>query len=91
MSLSQQHKMRQLSGTDDADLTSGKLGVFADHWRNAPEVPERTGNYLVSVLFYEPIVALFIEGRGWYLDNTEHIGLEDSVKCWMPIPEPPRK
>lgn len=65
--------------------------VFVEHWRSASEPPEETGNYLIAIHFYEPIVALFIKGSGWYLEETEHIGLEESVKFWMPLPEPPRK
>lgn len=73
------------------ELACGKLGVFVEHWRKASEPPKETGNYLVAIHFYEPIVALFIKDRGWYLDETAHIGLEESVKYWMPLPEPPRK
>lgn len=78
--------MQNLNGTDDHDLVSGKLGVFADHWRKSPEVPLTTGNYLVGVRSYEPVIALYIEGKGWHLDDTIHAGLEECVRCWMPMP-----
>jgi len=91
MGIEQQQQIKNLTGTSDRELISGKLGVFAEHWRRAPEVPERSGSYLVSVLFYEPIVALYIEKKGWHLNGTEYVGLEDGVKCWMPLPEPWRK
>ena len=71
---------------EQADLMSGKLGVFADHWRKSPEVPENTGNYLVGVRAYEPIIALYIQGKGWHLDDTIHAGLSEHVRCWMPLP-----
>ena len=78
--------MQNLNGTDDHDLVSGKLGVFADHWRKSTEVPEHTANYLVGVRHYEPVIALYIEGKGWHLDDTIHAGLEGHVRCWMPLP-----
>jgi hypothetical protein len=67
-------------------LTSGQLGVFSEYWRKSPEVPEHTGNYLIGVRSYEPIIALYIQNRGWYLDDTIHAGLDEHVRCWMPLP-----
>ena len=82
MSLMHEQKI----GIDQQDLTSGKLGVFADHWRKSPEVPEHTANYLVGVRHYEPVIALYLQGKGWHLDDTIHAGLEEHVRCWMPLP-----
>lgn len=83
--------MQNLNGTDDHDLVSGKLGVFAEHWRKSPEAPENTGNYLVGVRHYEPIIALYLQEKGWHLDDTIHAGLEKHVRCWMPLPTAPKE
>ena len=77
---------RPMATMEQADLMSGKLGVFADHWRKSPEVPAVTGNYLIGVRSYEPVIALYLQGKGWYLDDTIHAGLEEHVRCWMPLP-----
>lgn len=86
-----EHKHKHnLNGIIDAELVSGAMGVFIAEWVSADVKPPRTGNYLVVVRNYEPIVALFIESQGWSLDATEHVGLEDLVKYWMKLPEPPK-
>ena len=71
-------------------MLSGELGVFACSWKDAKEEPPITGNYLVVVRAYEPVIAMFVEGRGWHLGDTIHTGLEDSVKWWMDLPRGPR-
>lgn len=72
------------------DLLDGSRGVFAGNWTDAKQEPPITGNYLVVVRRYEPVIALFVEGRGWHLEDTVHVGLEDSVKWWMELPRGPR-
>ena len=71
-------------------MLSGELGVFACSWKDAKQEPENTGNYLVVVRAYEPVIAMFIQGRGWYLADTIHAGLEDKVAWWMDLPRGPR-
>lgn len=79
-----------LSAATDAELIDGSRGVFAGNWNDVTQAPSVTGNYLVIVRAYEPVVALFIEGRGWHLEDTVHVGFEDSVKWWMDLPKGPR-
>jgi hypothetical protein len=56
-------------------------------WLLVEQEPPVTGNYLVAVEPYEPIVALFIKGKGWDLWDTIHAGLEHYIVAWMPLPE----
>ena len=56
-------------------------------WLLVEQEPPVTGNYIVAVEPYEPIIALFIKGKGWYLDDTIHAALEDYIVAWMPLPE----
>lgn len=88
--LHNKHK-HNLNDVTDAELVSGVTGLFIADWIKADIKPQATGNYLVVVRNYEPIVALFIESKGWILDNTEHIGLEDLITYWMKLPEPPKE
>jgi hypothetical protein len=79
-----------LSAMPAPDLLDGSRGVFAANWNDVKKEPENTGNYLVVVRAYEPVIAMFIEGRGWYLADTSHAGLEDKVAWWMDLPRGPR-
>ena len=71
----------------DNELIDGSCGVFASNWVDVKQEPERTANYLVVVRRYEPVIALFIRGLGWYLDDTIHAGLESEVRMWMELPK----
>jgi len=75
----------------DADLLNGSHGVFASDWISARVAPKDSGNYLVVVRYYQPIIALYVEGAGWDLTDTEHVGLEESIVFWMKLPEIPLK
>ena len=79
-----------LSRTLDSELIDGSRGVFAGNWTDVSQEPPVTGNYLVVVRAYEPVIALFVKGQGWHLGDTIHTGLEDSVKWWMDLPRGPR-
>ena len=80
-----------LSKVADSELIDGSCGVFASNWVDAKQEPERTANYLVVIRRYEPVIALFIKGLGWDLDDTRHIGLKDEVRMWMELPKPQEK
>jgi len=80
-----------LGKAPDAELIDGSRGVFASNWNDAKQAPKETGNYLVSVRSYEPVVGLYIAGRGWDLSDTLYVGLEDLVSCWMDLPKVPRE
>jgi hypothetical protein len=56
-------------------------------WLLVEQEPPVTGNYLVAVEPYEPIVAMFVKGKGWDLWDTTHTGLEHHIVAWMPLPE----
>jgi hypothetical protein len=56
-------------------------------WLLVEQEPPVTGNYLVAVEPYEPIVAMFVKGKGWDLWDTIHTGLEHHIVAWMPLPE----
>jgi hypothetical protein len=81
---------RNLNDVSDADLMSGVTGVFTAKWNKFMNPPPHTGHYIVVVRSYEPVVALYIKGNGWYLDRTDHIGLEDHIQYWMALPEAPK-
>lgn len=69
---------------------SGEHEVFVGVWTNAKQEPEATGNYLVVVRRYEPVIALYMKDLGWDLTDTRHTGLEDLITHWMVLPEGPR-
>lgn len=71
-------------------MLSGELGVFACSWKNETEQPQNSGNYLVIVRTYEPVIALYIKDLGWDLSDTQHIGLEAAIRCWMDLPKAPK-
>jgi hypothetical protein len=79
-----------LSAMPAPDLLDGSRGVFAANWNDVKREPSSTGNYLVVVRAYEPVIAMFIQERGWYLADTIHAGLEDKVAWWMDLPRGPR-
>jgi len=79
-----------LTGVPDADLMTGRHGAFASEWVSAKQEPKETGNYLVVVREYEPVIALYISKMGWDLTDTLHTGLEDLITHWMVLPEGPR-
>lgn len=81
---------RSLNDVSDADLMSGVTGVFTANWTKVRNPPAETGHYLVVVRSYDPVVALYIKGHGWYLDRTDHVGLEDHIQYWMRLPDAPR-
>lgn len=83
--------MRDLNRTSDDDLISGRLGVFASEWVDATQEPRSTGNYLVVVRQYEPVIALYLSEMGWDLTDTLHAGLEDLITHWMLLPQPPKE
>jgi hypothetical protein len=56
-------------------------------WLLVEQEPPVTGNYIVAVWPYEPIVAFFIKDKGWDLGNTIHAALEHRIVAWMPLPE----
>jgi hypothetical protein len=66
---------------------SREQGVRYEGWLLVEQEPPVTGNYLVAVEPYEPVVALFIKGKGWDLWDTIHTGLEHYIVAWMPLPE----
>lgn len=84
------HNIQDLGRASDRDMLSGELGVFACSWKDAKQEPESTGNCLVVVRAYEPVIALFIKGQGWCLSDTIHAGLEHRVSWWMDLPKGPR-
>lgn len=79
-----------LSQATDAELIDGSCGVFASNWNDASRAPASTGSYLVVVRRYEPVIGVYIAGRGWDLSDTTHVGLEDLVSWWMELPKAPR-
>lgn len=85
------HK-RTLDYTEENHLISGRLGVFASNWSTAGVMPPHTGNYIVAIKHdIEPVIGLYIQGKGWNLDNTKMIGLEEWVTHWMKLPETPEE
>lgn len=79
-----------LGDIPDADLLSGLHGVFVGEWIEASREPEHTGNYLVALTrMVEPVIGMYLKGAGWTLEFTDHIGLEDWISHWMPLPETP--
>jgi hypothetical protein len=83
--------MPDLSTASDAELLDGSCGVFASNWIDSDQEPQATGNYLVVVRSYEPVIALYMKELGWDLSNTMHIGLEGKITHWMVLPEGPRR
>ena len=82
--------MPDLGRVSDTDMLSGRLGVFASNWVEARKQPESTGNYLVAVGVYEPVIGRYVAGVGWNLAETPHAGLEKLIGHWMELPEGPR-
>jgi hypothetical protein len=80
-----------LTRSSDAELIDGSRGVFASNWNDASQAPASTGSYLVVVRSYEPVIGVYITGRGWDLSDTTHVGLEDLVSWWMELPKVPRR
>jgi hypothetical protein len=77
-----------LSKASTRELIDGTHGIFCSEWIESKEEPEKTANYLVVVRGYEPVIALFIKGLGWDLNDTMHIGLESEIGMWMELPKP---
>lgn len=80
-----------LSKASSRELINGTNGIFCSEWIDAKQEPEKTANYLVVVRGYEPVIALFIKGLGWDLDQTNHVGLKHEIKMWMELPKPQEK
>ncbi len=66
---------------------SREQSIRYEGWLLVEQEPPVTGNYIVAVEPYEPIVGLFIKGQGWDLLDTIHTGLEGRIVGWMPLPE----
>lgn len=61
-------------------------------WISVKEtVPMENGMYVVAFDRWPEVIAPYIMGRGFILDNTDAIGLEDKITYWMPIPKYPRR
>jgi hypothetical protein len=83
--------MLDLNRTNDDDLISGRLGVFAASWTSAGEKqPQVDGPYLVSVGNVMLQIARYEQGSGWSLRGTQDEGFESLIGYWMDLPKLPR-
>lgn len=61
-------------------------------WISVKEtVPLENGIYLVAFARWPEVLAPYVMGKGFILDNTDAIGLEDKITHWMPIPPYPER